>query len=271
MTRAKHTTLLLLASALVVAPAITQAAEPPCLTAQEFTALATYALPGVITGVAQRCAATLPADAFLRTGADVLAQRYAAAKPAAWPAAKVAFLKFSAGAQGDMASMLQTLPDATLQQFVDTLSGTIIGQKLAIERCGAVDEVSRLLSPLPPESVSALIAVAISQRGRDGAAPSGKFAICPAPAVDPALAPAPIAVPAPALAQPAAATEPVPSAAPATLAQPSAPATVSAPAASSPQTSPQPWSLSRVLAKGASSPSSAPPPPSAPAQPPQTP
>ena len=190
MTRVKHTTLLLLASTLAAAPGIAQAAEPPCLTSREFTALATYALPGMISNVAQRCAATLPADAFLRNGADALAQRYAAARPAAWPAAKLAFLKFSAGAQGDMATMLQALPDTTLQQIVDTLSGTIINQKLPLDRCGAVDEVSRLLSPLPPENVSELIAVALTHRDGDSAPRSGKFAICPAPALAADAAPA---------------------------------------------------------------------------------
>ncbi len=87
----------LAAAALTALPGIAAAAEPPCLTPAEFTALSSYALPSIITGTTQRCAATLPADAWLRRNGGQLAARYAAAKPAAWPGAKAAFLKLSAG------------------------------------------------------------------------------------------------------------------------------------------------------------------------------
>ena len=52
-----------LAIALALVPAALHAAEPPCLTTGEFTALAGYALPASIDGVARRCSAALPADA----------------------------------------------------------------------------------------------------------------------------------------------------------------------------------------------------------------
>ena len=75
----------LMAAVLVAAPGVAQAAEPPCLTAREFTDLSSYALPSIITGTAQRCSAALGPSAFLKRSGGALASRYSAAKPAAWP------------------------------------------------------------------------------------------------------------------------------------------------------------------------------------------
>jgi hypothetical protein len=78
-----RSTALLAPLALALAPIAAQATEPPCLTATEFTALSSYALPSIITGTTERCAAALPADAWLRRNGGQLAARYAAGKPAA--------------------------------------------------------------------------------------------------------------------------------------------------------------------------------------------
>ena len=181
-----RTTLTLLACTLAlapgIAPGIANAAEPPCLTAPEVSSIATFALPGVISGLEQRCSANLPANAYLTTSGDALAQRYAMAKPTAWPPAKAAFLKLSAGAGGDAAAMLPLLPDDTLQQFVDTLAGSLVSQKVPSEHCGMVDQLVRLLAPLPPENIGDLLALAASRASKNGASPAGKFTICPAPA-----------------------------------------------------------------------------------------
>ena len=113
-----HAGLTLAAAALVALPGMAQAAEPPCLTAGEFSALATYALPGVVGDVTQRCAATLPANAFLPGNGETLARRYGESAVHAWPAAKLAFLKLSAGAGPDAVAMLSGMPDDSLQQVV---------------------------------------------------------------------------------------------------------------------------------------------------------
>ena len=55
------------ALALSLTPIAAQAAEPPCLTSSEFTALSSYALPSIITGTTEHCATTLPANAWLRS------------------------------------------------------------------------------------------------------------------------------------------------------------------------------------------------------------
>lgn len=158
-----------------------RAAEaPPCLTPQQFADLTAYALPSVIAGLAQRCAASLPASAYLRNNGAALAARYAAIKPATWPGAKAAFLRMTAGVGGDMATTLGAMPDAAQQQLVDTLVAGAVSQRVDLGRCAPISEALRLLSPLPPESTAQIIGIAIGLNSAVGAAHFGKLSICAA-------------------------------------------------------------------------------------------
>lgn len=173
-------TLALAASATIaLLPGVAQAAEPTCLTPLEFTALATYALPSVITGTAQRCAATLPADAFLTIQGPVIATRYSASKPTAWPGAKAAFLKLTGGDRPEAADMLRSLPDPQLQQIADAAIAGKMSASVPVERCGAINRLLRLLSPLPPESTAEVIVLAAGLGAAVGQTRIGRIAICP--------------------------------------------------------------------------------------------
>ncbi len=176
-----------MATTMALAPVLARAAEPPCLTTAEFAALAGYALPSTINGAAQRCAAALPADAFLRSEAAALAARYGQAKPAAWPGAKGAFLKLSSGANSDAARLLTLLPDDVLKPLVDAAVQAKVAEAMPPERCGVADRVLRLLAPLPPENTAELIALAVGLGAGSGGAPAplvkagrlGKITLCP--------------------------------------------------------------------------------------------
>jgi hypothetical protein len=177
-----------LAIALALVPATLRAAEPPCLTTGEFTALAGYALPASIDGVARRCSAALPVDAFLRTGAATLAARYAQAKPGAWLGAKAAFLKLG-NLDPTAGRLLQMLPDDTLQQVVDGAVQAKVADSVPLERCGAANRLLQLLAPLPPENTAELIALAVglgagaessgSPTALAHAGRLGKITVCP--------------------------------------------------------------------------------------------
>lgn len=170
----------LAATVLALTPVAASAAEPPCLTAPEFSALSSYALPSVITGTAERCAATLPANAWLKRNGSQLAARYGAGKAAAWPAAKAAFFKFSAGsANPDATNMLRSLPDTSLQPMLDALIAGMVGQQVPTERCGAINRLVQLLAPLPPENTAELIALAAGLGAKSGRAKLGNFSLCP--------------------------------------------------------------------------------------------
>lgn len=168
------------AIALALTPIAAQAAAPPCLTPPEFTALSSYALPSIITGTAERCATTLPADAWLRRNGSQLAARYAAGKPAAWPTAKAAFLKIGGTtANADAGNLLKSLPDSSLQPMVDALISGVVGQQLPTDRCDAINRLVQLLAPLPPENTAELIALAAGLGAKSGRAKVGSFSICP--------------------------------------------------------------------------------------------
>ena len=162
------------------APALAAAAEPPCLTPREFTALANYALPSVITGTANRCAATLPADAYLRRSSGALATRYAQSRTQAWPGAKQAFIKVSTATNPQAADLFRNMPDQNLQQMTDGLIEGLVGQRLPVTRCGAIDRLVALLAPLPADSTAELIAIAVGLGAKAGKANLGAFSICQA-------------------------------------------------------------------------------------------
>lgn len=179
---------MLFAGALLAAPGIAQAAEPPCLTNAEFSSLASFALPSVITGTTQRCSASLGPNAYLPRSGAQLAQRYAENKTASWPAARSAFLKLSGG-NGDAAKLLRDLPDASLQGMLDSVLQGMVSQQIPVERCGTIDQVVRLLAPLPPGNMAELVSVVVSLGSKDDAAKAsgkpargklGKLSICEA-------------------------------------------------------------------------------------------
>lgn len=149
------------AGALVLAmtPGIALAAETVCLTKREATALIAYALPQAINGTAKRCAASLPADAFLRRQGPELAARYAGQKDRYWPQARPAFMK-ALNAQGNQsANIITSLPDESVRQLADVFVEGFVAQRIATKSCSKLDLAIDLLSPLPPENTAGLIAL----------------------------------------------------------------------------------------------------------------
>lgn len=167
------------AAAAAMLPGLAAAAEPPCLTAGEFTSLATYALPSVITGAAQRCTAALSPDAFLKTDGAGLAAHYGASKEAAWPGAKAAFLKIAGGNDAGAGNLVKGLSDSSMQQIVDTAIAAKVADALPVEHCGTVSHLLQLLAPLPPESTAGVIALAVGLGTKSGRK-IGPIAVCPA-------------------------------------------------------------------------------------------
>ena len=166
------------AAILAAAPGMAQAADNQCLTPAEFTALATYALPSVISGTTQRCGTALAPDAYLRRNGQQLAASYAARKASAWPGAKAAFLKISTSSNADANTLIRGMPDASLQQMLDAAMAGMVGQRLPVERCTTVDNVVRLLAPLPPQNTAELIALAVGLGSKTGERKLGAINLC---------------------------------------------------------------------------------------------
>ena len=166
------------AACLALAPTLAQAAEPPCLSPGEFTALAEYALPSIISGTSQRCSSTLAPGAYLRRNGPQLIQRYAERKPAAWPSAKAAFIKLSSSTSTDANNLVRSLPDASLQQMLGALMEGLVSQHVPLDRCGTIDRLIGLLSPLPAQSTAEVIALAVGLGSKAGEAKLGAITVC---------------------------------------------------------------------------------------------
>ena len=179
---------LLCSAVLLAAPTLTvalTAAQPPasaapCLTAREFTALSIYALPSMIAGTTRTCSAVLPAGAFLRSGGDQLAQRYAGSRDRTWPEARAAFLKMTAAKDPDAARLLGGMPDDTLRQLADAAVSGIVSGQIKPASCPTIDRVLALLAPLPAENTGELIAVAVGLGSKAGQPRLGAVTICKA-------------------------------------------------------------------------------------------
>lgn len=176
----KHRNFAVFILALLAPGTLRAQAQTTCLTAQEFTAVSTFALPSVIRGAARRCEATLPNSAFLRSQSDNLAKRYSVGREKAWPQAKAAFLKLGGGSDPQAAALLQGMPDETLKPFVDEAVSTMVSQQLPTDRCSAVDRLVMLLSPLPASSTAEVIGLAAGLGARNGQTRVGRLAICKA-------------------------------------------------------------------------------------------
>ena len=64
--------------------------------------------------------------------------------------------------------------------MADAFISGLVGQQLPTERCSVIDQLVRLLAPLPPENTAELIAVAAGLGARTGRARIGNFSICQA-------------------------------------------------------------------------------------------
>jgi hypothetical protein len=72
------------------------------------------------------------------------------------------------------------MPDASLQQMLDGLMTGLVAQHVPVDRCGAIDRLISLLSPLPAASTAEVIALAVGLGAKAGRAKLGALAICEA-------------------------------------------------------------------------------------------
>ena len=169
-----------LTAAAIAMPAQAAAAEAECLAPAEVRALATFAMPSVLTGLIDHCAPEVGASGFMSTQGRGLVASYAAHKDAAWPVARTAFFRL-AGSKSDSSEatdMMAKMPDAALQPFVEGMIGGMIGSKLKPGQCAVADRMMRLLAPLPPENTSELLGTILELAEGDKKSGPGGLAIC---------------------------------------------------------------------------------------------
>ena len=169
-----------LAAVLAMTPMVASAtahAAAPCITSEEFGSLAQFAMPSIVEGARQRCLNTLPATAFLRTGAAAMEQRYRQGSAQAWPRAKAAFLKIgNTGKDTDL--LFAAMPDSGLQSTIDTVVQGLVVSQLPPDQCATVDRLLADLAPLPARNTADLIALLVTV-GSEKKGHAGPINICP--------------------------------------------------------------------------------------------
>ena len=168
----------LLATVLLLTPHVAQAAAPPCLTAQEFSAVSIYALPSMVRGAVQRCGEVLPPRAYLRTNGEGLARRYTLGRDRQWPRARQALLKAGGGFDAAAPEVLRQMPDDSLKPLFDDMVIAMVDQQLPQDRCASLDKLVMLLSPLPAPLAAEGIALGTGIAARTDQRRVGPLRIC---------------------------------------------------------------------------------------------
>jgi len=162
----RHRTLLSLlgAAALLVQPQLA-AAQQACLAEEELSAMAIYAVPGVVRSVQLTCGAELSRDGWLAREGTGFSSRYSARQAGAWPSAKAALLKMITGQAVDAQAaqtlaLISSLPDENVRPMVDALIVQEVSAKIPVADCGKIERVLKAIAPIEPEVAGTLIGVA---------------------------------------------------------------------------------------------------------------
>ena len=145
----------LLLAAAMLTPTTQVAPAPPCLDRTDVNEVTMFLLPIALDGLADKCRAALPANAYLLNGGRALSSRLATASGTHWQGAKAAFEKIS----GEKVPKGITQPTMT-QLFREMAKGEFI-DKLKPADCADVNETAELLAPLPPENIGGLLRLLI--------------------------------------------------------------------------------------------------------------
>ena len=159
-----RTGLLALGSALALAiQPVAATAQGACLNEDEVSAMAVYAMPGVVQGVRLRCSSQLASSGFLARSGDALSARYAQLQPAAWPKAKSGLLKVisakSGGAAGNRngLTLLSSLPDSAVRPLVDALIVQELSPQIETAQCGRIELLMQALDKVDPQVAGTLL------------------------------------------------------------------------------------------------------------------
>lgn len=165
----KSSAALLLAMSLTV-PAMA-ADKTECVTEAESAAIFASLMPDLIDGLRDKCAAHLPANAFLVQNGNALIARYKAHADQRWPDAKLAF-----GRMTGESEMAAKLPDEFFRPMLGAMVGSELVEDVKTQDCAGANRVVENLAPLPPENIAAMMGAILGLAGKDGG--KDAFQIC---------------------------------------------------------------------------------------------
>lgn len=143
--------------AVSLASAAPAATPENCVSETEAIAIFAAIMPDMIGGLRDKCAAHLPANAYLVESGKTLIARYKVLADQRWPTAKLAFGRIAGGDE----ELTSKMPD----QFLRPLIGSVVGAELIkdfkVQDCPGANRIIESLAPLPPENVAVLIGTII--------------------------------------------------------------------------------------------------------------
>lgn len=151
-----------MACALSFASAAGAATTEQCLSEAEGTAVFAAMLPDMIDGLRGKCAAHLPADAYIVKNGEAMVARYKLLADQRWPIAKQAFGRIA----GDE-EVAAKLPDEFFRPMLGAMIGGELVKDVKEQDCAGANRVVENLAPLPPENVAALIGAILVLADKD--------------------------------------------------------------------------------------------------------
>lgn len=165
---------LLLVAPLMAAVAMPARGAPADIDRPQLEAAITYALPLAFEGFAATCRARLAPDGFLAKNRARLEQRFNSAAEGSWPRARDVLLQIGRKQtdEGGAVDALASLPEESLRPFVDGIVSAMIVKEIKPANCGDIEEILRLLDPLPVSNLVEITGFAFEMMERDKAAES---------------------------------------------------------------------------------------------------
>lgn len=147
------------AAAMALQPVAAQA-QQSCISEDEVSAMAIYAMPSLVQSVRLQCGTSLSQSGFVARRGDAFAARYAGLQNKVWPRAKSGLLKYGAGKTGSGTQNLATfanLPDNAVRPLVDALIVQEASTKIQRSQCGQIERVMEAAATIDPEVAGTLI------------------------------------------------------------------------------------------------------------------
>lgn len=153
-----------------------QTAKLSCVSRDEAGALVTFALPTVVTRLAERCRPALPATAYLSANAARLADRYAADADAAWPQARRAIGRLFSTLLGQ--PMPAEMNGDLVRQLAEPTLATLLAEKVRTADCAVASDALQALATVSARDIGRLAAIGAAFADRKGEGIAGVLKIC---------------------------------------------------------------------------------------------
>jgi hypothetical protein len=127
-----------------------------CITEQEVSGLAIFAVPSIVNAALPVCSPHLSPDGYLGKNGGALTDRYGRLGDANWPLAKTALFKFIDRKDSGL-DVLVGLPDDAMRPLVEAVLAQKISADIKPQDCPKIERGFQIIDQLPPETVGEVI------------------------------------------------------------------------------------------------------------------